>query len=201
MPKTKRFTARKHRSGPLSANPETARVREIEQSRVGWPAEQARIGTKYRTRLARAKYKLHHSFGWKSLSNSEQIRKELELKENIMKEKDDELQNAAKEWVELTQKPEPQDLDIWNSESDSEESWQGIPETNEDNKEENDSSDAEFEDGDVDAPEDEELFDEQGNKMSMEDISKGMHKIFERHMTNLRQSMRKYEAIAEEDDG
>jgi len=55
MPKVaKRFASQRARKIPLSNNPETIRMREISQFRIGLPAEEHRIKTKFRTRLARA---------------------------------------------------------------------------------------------------------------------------------------------------
>jgi len=97
MGQAKRFSARKPRFGPLSVNPETARVREYQQSRVGFQAEQVRISTKYRTRLTKAKSHLHDSKGWSKLSSKEQVQKERELMNRNQREKEAELNAAAKE--------------------------------------------------------------------------------------------------------
>ena len=73
MPKAKKFTAHKAHNQPYSTNPETARIREIEQSRVGLTAEVARISTKYHTHLTRRKVSLHKTLKWKQLSEEEQV--------------------------------------------------------------------------------------------------------------------------------
>ena len=67
MPKAKAFSARKSRAQPYSTNPETARIREIEQSRVGLSAEIARINTKYRTRLSRAILNIVNAVAYKCI--------------------------------------------------------------------------------------------------------------------------------------
>src|SRR5436190_23321943 len=91
------------------------------------------------------------------------------------------------------------DYDI---ESDSGESWKGIDEVvaqvEEENKVNEENSDSDFEEEYIDASENEELFDQGGNKMSVEDLAPGMRKIFNRHMQPLENTIKKYEAIEEE---
>ena len=62
MPKAaKLFASQRIRDMPCSDNPETARVRKISQSRIGFAAEQRRIKTKFRTRLAKVRKGLKES--------------------------------------------------------------------------------------------------------------------------------------------
>ena len=74
MLKAKKFTAHKARNQPYSTNPETARIREIEQSHIGLTAEVARISIKYHTHLTRRKVSLHKILKWKQLLEEEQFR-------------------------------------------------------------------------------------------------------------------------------
>ena len=59
-------------------------------------------------------------------------------------------------------------------------------------------NDPKFEDGDIDALEDEDIFDENGKKITVDELSIEMKDIFERHMQRLQQIGLKYEAIEKE---
>ena len=205
MPKVKRFTARKPRNQSYSTNPETARIREIEQSRVGLAAEIARINTKYRTRLSRKKAKMHKTSEWKRLSENERIQRERQLKKEFDVEEEKEWKMAAEEWKKLMDMKEQIDEEQSDEQSmnDSEESWKGIDDDDDNviNKNENEESDddSQFEEGNIDAPEIEDLFDENGNKITMENLAEGLKQIYTRHMRRLAKTMKKYQAIDDED--
>ena len=197
MPKAKSFTPRKPRTKPYSTNPETARIREIEQSRVGLSAEIARINTKYRARLFRAKAKLHKSTEWHRLSKIDQIEKEKDLKVGLDADEEQELKKAAETWIELTNMDAEMDLeggqssDRGDDAADSESSWVGIT-GNDDGMDE---SDSQFDDDDDNPSENEDLFDENGNKIQAEDLTEGIKEIVTRHVRQLMRTLRKYEAI------
>ena len=99
MPKAaKRFASQRARGVPRSNNPETVRIREISQSRIGLPAEEHRIKTKFRTRLARAKKALRSSSEWINASSIERGRLETQCKTSIEEEKDKALRTVGTEW-------------------------------------------------------------------------------------------------------
>ena len=196
MPKAKAFTPRKPRTKPYSTNPETARVREIEQSRVGLSAEIPRINARFHTRLFRAKAKLHKSPEWKQLSKIDQIAKEKDLKAGLDAEEEQELKKAAEAWIELTNMDVEVDSDGEQSgdrgdDGDSESSWGGIA-SDDDGVDE---SDSEFEDDGDNPSTNEDLFDENGNKIQAEDLTEGLKDIVNRHFHRLMTTLEKYEAI------
>src|SRR5437667_8069584 len=158
MPKAKAFTPRKPRTKPYSTNPEMARVREIEQSRVGLSAEIPRINARFRTRLFRAKAKLHKSLEWKQLSKIDQMAKEKDLKAGLDTEEEQELKKAAKSWIELTNMDVEVDSEgeqgsDSGDDTDSESSWGGIASDNDGM----DESDSQFEDDGDNPSENEDL--------------------------------------------
>ncbi len=186
MSKAKRFQARIPRNQPYSTNAETARIREIDQSRVGLDIEIVRINGKFRTRLSRAKAGMRRTDKWKKSSKKQQLQQEEELEKKIEKEEEEELQVVVQEWVKLTGMEEM----VIDQEDAS---------NNEDIDDE-DESDPEFEDGDIDALEDEDLFDVNGNKVETEDLSIGMKEIYNRHLERVRSTMAKYQVIDGEDE-
>jgi hypothetical protein len=209
MPKAKRFTAHKSQTQSYSTNPETSRIQEIEQSRVGLDAEITRIRTKYRTRLSRRKSNIRKISEWKQLSKEKQIEREGELKEELRAEEEEELRVVVKEWMELTDMKEETEEE--GTESVSEESGKGIDDTenlngicdDEIKEEENNDemeSNLEFEDEDFDASDNEDLFDGNGNKIQMEDLIDGMRQIYNRHMKRIKFVMKKYKAIERESE-
>src|SRR5947207_12887444 len=105
MPKApsaaKRFAPPCPRDRPLSTNSSTVRTREYRQSRFGFEAEEQRIKTKYRTRLARAKAKMMGEDCWSTLSSTGQKRKERELIMMMDREKEKELRKAALDWSKI----------------------------------------------------------------------------------------------------
>ena len=196
MPKAKKFTAHKAHNQPYSTNPETARIQEIEQSHMRLTAEVARISTKYHTHLTRRKVSLHKTLKWKQLLEEEQVRWERQLKEELKAEEEMELQVVTKEWIKLTIMEEQN-----GGEQDEEKSWNGIDEeTIEENNSDEVESDPEFEDGNLDASDNEDLFDENGNKIKVEDLIDGMRQIYDRHMQWVANIIKKYEAIDGEEE-
>jgi len=172
-----------------------ARIREIEQSRVGLSAQIVRINTKYRTCLARVKVKLYESSEWPRLSKMDQIQKEKDLKAGLDAEEEQEFTKAAETWIELTNMDAEMDSDGGQTtdkgvDADSESSWGGI---NNDDDSMNE-SDSQFDDGD-NPSENEALFDENGNQIQAEDLAEGIKGIFTRHVRQLMQTLKKYEVI------
>jgi len=107
-----------------------------------------------------------------------------------------ELQVVTEEWIELTITEEQNE-----GEQDEEKSWNGIDEeTIEENNSDEVESDPEFEDGNLDASDNEDLFDENGNKIKVEDLIDGMRQIYDRHMQWVVNIMKKYEAIDGEEE-
>jgi hypothetical protein len=200
MPKAKRFTARKPRSQSYSTNPETVRIRELEQSRVGLAAEIAKIKTKYRTHLSRKKVSMQKTIEWKQLSENERLQRERRLKEELDAQEEEELRVAGEELMKLTNMAEQ--IEENQTESDSEESWKGIDDdkTSKEQSDDEAISDSDFEGGDLDVSENEDLFDENGNKISMQILSHGMKEIYDRHMERFAYIMRKYIAIDGENE-
>jgi hypothetical protein len=184
MPKAKRFRARIPRNQPYSTNEETARIREIEQSRTGFNAEKAKIKNKFRTQLCRRKAKLRKTSGWNQLSEAEQIEQVEQEQAKLKEEEKEELRVAWQEWTKLTGLDE-QSMDEQRASN------------HKDSGDEGD-NDPEFEDGDIDAAEDEDIFDGNGNKITMDELSSGMREILERHFKRLRQITVKWEAIGVE---
>ena len=196
MPKAKAFAPRKPRTKPYSTNPKTARIREIEQSRVGLSAEIARINARYRTRFFRAKAKLHKSSKWQQLLKIDQIEKEKDLKASLDTEEEQELKKAAKTWIELMNvdvevDSEGEQGSDSGDDTDSESSGGGIASDNDGM----DESDSQFEDDGDNPSENEDLFDENENKIQVEDLTEGIKDIVTRHVRQLMTTLRKYEVI------
>src|SRR5947207_12409192 len=105
MPKApsaaKRFAPPRPRDRPLSTNVSTARTREYRQSRFGSEAEEQRIKSKYRTRLARAKAKMMAEDHWIRLPSEDQKREEKKLIAMIDREKEKELRKAVVDWNKI----------------------------------------------------------------------------------------------------
>ena len=73
----------------LSDNPETVRIREISQSCIGFVAEEHRIKTKFRMRLARVKKALRESHEW--VNALAELRVDMEMRHQLnwhLKEKE-----------------------------------------------------------------------------------------------------------------
>ena len=73
----------------------------------------------------------------------------------------------------------------------SESSWGGIASDNDGM----DESDSQFEDDGDNPSENEDLFDENGNKIQVEDLTEGIKDIVTRHVHQLMTTLRKYEVI------
>ena len=194
MPKVKRFSPRKPRSAPVSTNPETARIREIEQSRTGFDVEQARVKTKYRTRLARAKARLTKARDWDTITLEEKQSRIDQVDRALVAEEEDELQKMAHDWYMIAYASESEELPAmikdtneedgseWINSSDFDEDdmkpvdyvWEGTDA----NEDESDESDPDFEEEGVDVSDNEELVD--GT-----DIEEGFQAIMNKHMRRL----------------
>ena len=103
MPKAaKRFASQRHRASTgLSTKPETIRVREINQSRVGFDAEAHRIKTKFRTRLTRAREALRASTEYTNSSADGRERMEAQCTEMYEEAKSKELGSAGQVWLKV----------------------------------------------------------------------------------------------------
>ena len=198
MPKAKRFSSRKPRSGPHSANPETARIREIEQSRTGYDAEQARVKTKYRTRLARAKAWLTKSSDWNTITTEEKQSRLDQVQLALAAAEEEELQNIAHDWYKIAYASESEESPMMagdaNEGDEGGSEWIDTSDFDEDNRnpinygldggetneDEPDESDPDFEEGDVDISDNEELVGgvdiEEGFQVIMNKYMKRLHK-------------------------
>ena len=99
MLKAKRWAPPKVRAGPKSI--ERTRVRELEQSRVGFDAERSRIKTKYRTRMTRAKRKLEQEVQSNKISREVSEEKLKACRSQLIKKRDEKLEAVAYEWYQL----------------------------------------------------------------------------------------------------
>ena len=136
MPKAaKRFASQHARSITLSDNPETCRIREIAHSRIGFAAQEHRVKTKYRTRLARQRKALQASPKYIDASASDRERMEAQCLKGIEDDKLRELQSVAEEWLTIVrgkeaesnvQEPEGGDESDDGAQSLEYEEWTGI---------------------------------------------------------------------------
>src|SRR5436190_21644269 len=83
------------RTSTLSDNPDTIRVRELDQSRVGFAAEDHRIKTKFRTRLAHARQALRVSAEYIYASEDDRERMEARCTKMLEDAKFKELDSVA----------------------------------------------------------------------------------------------------------
>lgn len=209
MPKAKRFSPRKPRPTPVSTNPETARIREIEQSRTGFDAERARIKTKYRTRLARAKARLTKASDWDTITPEEKQHRLDQAHSALAAAEEDELQNMAHDWYEIAYGSEGEETPAMIDDMSEEDGSEWLDSSNPDgedmnpvdyvleetdaNEDEPDESDPDFEEGDVDVSDNEELIDDT-------DIEVGFQAIMNKHMKHLYKQLDIIAAI-ETDEG
>jgi hypothetical protein len=198
MPKAKRFSPRKPRSAPVSTNPETARIREIEQSRRGFDVERARVKTKYRTRLARAKARLTKASDWDKITLEEKQSRLDQVQLALAAAEEDELQNMAHDWYKIAYASESEesptmiedmnegDGSEWIDSSDFDEDDMKpvdyVLEGRDTNENEPDESDPDFEEGDVDISDNEEL-------VNGTDIEEGFQAIMNKHMKHLHKQL------------
>ena len=201
---------------PLSNIPETMRIREISQSRIGLLTEEHCIKTKFRTRLACAKKAPRSSSKWIDASVIDCELLETQCQTSIEEERDRELTVAATEWSKffsggthvndestiVGEKESIYENEDYNNRS--EEEWQGIQESGNELEiqEDEEDSDGIFEDGFSDVSDDEVLYDKDGNVMSEEDLGKGLREIMEYHMGKLREKLDVFTTLAttEEDE-
>jgi len=97
----KLFASQRIRDMPCSDNPETTRVHEISQSRIGFAAEQHHIKTKFRTRLARVRKDLKESREWVNASAEQCVHMEMDRQNQLASERDRELRHTEKKWIKL----------------------------------------------------------------------------------------------------
>src|SRR5271170_718921 len=230
MPKAaKRFASQRPRCSELSTNHETICIREITQSRTGFNAEEHRIKTKYRTRLARAKTRLQKSAEYIASSSLEQGHMVTECIKKFEDEKLQELEIAAKEWLDIVEQSEfstqsKSSLKGGESadeagESDGEVEWEGIETDNEwetedenldtgnqngeDSEEDDDNRDGDgdsFEDGLVDVSDSEILYDKEGNIIEEDDVAKGLKAFMEFHLKKLNKRLEFFSTLASTKD-
>src|SRR2546423_1664593 len=102
----------------------------------------------------------------------------------------------ARDWYQLVHAEE----DELHPESDGKEEWNGIQEVSangeEGNENEEDTADPEFEDGDIDIGDDEDLFDETGKPVVIEEMATGLQQIIEKYMKKLGRKLTVYEQIS-----
>ena len=100
----KRFAPQRPRTTTLSDNPDTIRVRELDQSRVGFAAEDHRIKTKFRTRLARARQALRVSAEYNYASEDDRERMEARCTKMLEDAKLKELESVAAAWLTIVER-------------------------------------------------------------------------------------------------
>ena len=217
MPKApsaaKRFAPQCPRNRPLSTNSATIRTREYRQSRFGFEAEEQRIKTKYRTRLARAKGKMMAEDCWSTLSPTDQKRKERELITMMDQEKEKELRKAALDWSKFIKGElsihdggdEKAGVDSIESDVEDEEGeweeWNGIQdnEMGVDNDGPDGSSESETEDEESDLKT--EIFvDDEGNPICLKEVKGDLKEIYERHMGEIQKKLAIFEEMAKLED-
>ena len=214
MPKAaKLFASQRIRDMPCSDNPETARVREISQSHIGFAAEQHRIKTKFRTRLARVRKGLKESREWVNASAEQRVHMEMERQNELASERDRELRHAEKEWIKLNSIDDENLDDEMNGEYESMEPSQKKQESgneviyveegstsgeSQDWQTEGDSPEAHaFVDEEIeDVSDHEELYDDSGNIMTENGLADGFRSIMEKHMKQLSKKLGVLAALA-----
>src|SRR5204862_7314493 len=100
----KRFSPQRPRTTTLSDNPDTIRVRELDQSRVGFAAEDHRIKTKFRTRLARARQALRVSAEYNYASEDDRERMEARCTKMLEDAKLKELESVVAAWLTIVER-------------------------------------------------------------------------------------------------
>ena len=212
MPRiAKTFSPRKSRSGPLSTNTETARTREICQSRTGWDAARARTLTKYRTRRSRAISALRKRSEWSQLSSADRSEQENRIVDELAIHETEELEAIAKEWAEMVcgkewieskeegvdanavQETTTTDLDVeeWNrieEDEEDERSWQGIADGD------SDGSQA-LEDEDIDVSDNEKFADANGEEIKESEVIEGLESIWNRHWEKIERNLDLWEKL------
>ena len=220
MPKAKRFASQRPRGGPLSNNASTERLREIAQSKIGLDAELQRIATRYRTSLSRTLARLRPM--WISLSEAEKVMQEEEVRNQNQAERDMKFAEAKEEWEKLLQSDDSsgseeemsQDSDSEeivgdNEKSDEAEEAEEEDEQEEDDddeeeeeeeeeveEEEEDTDDPEFDDGDVDVSDNEDLIDADSNRTQPPALLHGFKEIMDTYRESYFGNLKKYEKLA-----
>ena len=97
-PSPKRFGARKRNKQDHSQNPNTARVREWEHSKVGLSSALLKIDRNRRVAVSRAKTRLRIQKGWRCLSNNEKIEWERSAESKIWAQYDKQKEKLWKEY-------------------------------------------------------------------------------------------------------
>ena len=204
MTKSSRFGPIQKRSQPHSMESETARIRKIRQSKIGYDAALHKIKTKYRTKLSRAKVKAKDKSNWDSLTETRQNEILNQLDKEFQSAKEAEIESMSKEWLELNgvninSEEESVQESVEESAEESEEEWMGLSsEKEEDDTSMNDADSPEFvgfEDGDIDVRDDEKL------EISKEELGLGLKEIMKRHMTHYHKRLEVYEKLAELEGG
>jgi len=192
-----------HTICPLSDNPETVRIREISQSCVGFAAEEHRIKTKFRMRLARVKKALRESHEWVNALAELRVDMEMRHQAELASERERELKHAEEEWIKLNAigdenldedvNKEYKSMEPYQKKKTSEEEIVHDENRNTSSKEsqdrqtEGDSSEAHsFMDEEMDdVSEHEKLYDADGNAITEEDLADGFRTIMEKHIKRL----------------
>jgi hypothetical protein len=206
-PKRRLFLPPRSRNIPLSQNPETARIRESRRSQFGLQAEEHRIKTKYRTKLARAKAELRRTKPYIQANAETKKCMEDELATSNKTERAIELETIQKQWHDFlhaadsktSKVDEPEVMviqvdttDVVSKLEQEADVDDGVDATSEDWITETDSDDSDFEDGMLDAPGDEVLFDDNGQVMAPTDLLEGLESIRNRWTMELEQRLNKF---------